>query len=297
MAPLSLFAPAKINLFLAITGRRPDGFHDLISLVVPLQWGDTLILEPRAGAGADTLACDYPGVPVDASNLVLKAAAAFRQRAARAEIPPMHFLLRKAVPAGAGLGGGSSDAAAALLGMNQLAAHPLRPAELRACAAGVGSDVALFIEQAPLVMRGRGEQIELLPAAARAVLANRELLVFKPPFGIATAWAYARLRERGADWYVPADAAEKQLAAWLAAPRWATLPLENNLEFPAFEKYAALPVLLRELRDRFNLRCRMSGSGSACFALLEAGSPREKIAQAIREAWGPEAVIQLTRTA
>ncbi len=293
---LQLFAPAKINLFLAITGRRTDGFHELISLVAPLAWGDTLSLDARPGAQGDTLECDYPGVPVDASNLVLKAAAVFRKQAG-ASAPFVHFTLVKEVPAGAGLGGGSSDAAAALRGLNELATRPLVPGALRACAAEVGSDVPLFLDRAPVVMRGRGEKVETLSTAAQAALAGRELIVFKPPFGVATAWAYSRLRERGAEWYLPAAGAEAKLATWLGAPQWETLPLENNLEYPVFEKYAALPVLLQELRDRFQLRCRMSGSGSACFALLNPGSPGEQIIQTIRAAWGPEAVIRRTQLA
>jgi len=224
----------------------------------------------------------------------LKAAAAFRKRA-HTDAPPIHFILRKEVPAGAGLGGGSSDAAAALRGLNQLAHHPLSAENLRACAAEIGSDVPLFLENAPVIMRGRGEKITALSAPAQAALRGRELLVFKPPFGVPTAWAYARLRERAPAWYVPAAEAEQKLAAWSAAPTWAMLPLENNLEFPVFEKFAALPVLLAELRERFNVRCRMSGSGSACFALLEPDSPREAITTAVRAAWGPSALIHATR--
>jgi len=294
MASLCVFAPAKINLFLAVTGRRDDGFHDLISLVAPLDWGDTLWLDPLAGSSADTLACAHPDVPTDSSNLVLKAAAAFRQHLGTGP-PFVHFTLQKSVPAGAGLGGGSSDAAAALRGLNQLAARPLSPVELHACAAETGSDVPLFLEGAAVVMRGRGEINEPLPSTARAVLRGREILIFKPPFGVPTAWAYRQLRDHGAPWYVPAATAEAQLARWLAEPVWATLPLGNNLEFPVFEKYAALPVLLDELRSNFGLRCRMSGSGSACFALLDPDSPRAAIEQTIRKAWGPEAVICATR--
>ncbi len=293
---LQLSAPAKINLYLAVTGRRPDGFHELISLVAPLEWADILLIEPQPDAKQDTLACDYPGVPVDASNLVLKAAAIFRQHAV-AGTPFVHFELRKAIPHGAGLGGGSSDAAAALRGLNQLAAQPLKPEQLRACAALVGSDVPLFLANVPVIMRGRGEQVEPLASIAQGVLQGRELIVFKPPFGVATAWAYARLREHGDAWYIPPAVAQQKLAGWLAAPTWETLPLENNLEHPVFEKYAALPALLRELHERFQLRCAMSGSGSACFALLEPGQPSAAVVQTIRDAWGPEAIVQATRLA
>jgi 4-diphosphocytidyl-2-C-methyl-D-erythritol kinase len=260
-----------------------------------LDWGDTLWLEPQSGS-ADTLACDHPEVPADASNLVLKAAAAFRQHPGT-NTPFVHFTLRKEVPAGAGLGGGSSDAAAALRGLNQLAACPLSRESLRACAAETGSDVPLFLEGAAVVMRGRGEVNEPLPSAAREILRHRQLLVFKPPFGVPTAWAYRRLREKGPEWYVPAASADELLARWLATPTWPTLPLGNNLENPVFQKYPALPVLLDELRRRHGLRCHLSGSGSACFALLEADSPRLAIEQTIRDAWGPQAIIQACQLA
>jgi 4-diphosphocytidyl-2-C-methyl-D-erythritol kinase len=296
MVSLCVFAPAKINLFLAVTGRRDDGFHDLISLVAPLDWGDTLWLDPQPGLNFDSLVCDDPEVPADATNLVLKAAAAYR-RYPGTGVPSVHFTLQKAIPAGAGLGGGSSDAAAALRGLNQLAAHPLSRADLRACAAETGSDVPLFLEGAVAVMRGRGDIIQPLPPATREVLRGRELVIFKPPFGVPTAWAYQRLREHGQDWYVPSAPVEEAFAHWLAKPAWETIPLNNNLEYPVFQKYAALPVLLEELRNRHGLRCRMSGSGSACFALLEAGSPRAAIEQSIRDAWGSHAVVRVTRLA
>ena len=299
MTSARVFAPAKLNLFLAITGKRADGFHDLVSVVTPLAMGDWLTLEARMEAKEDSLECGQADVPVDASNLVLKAAAAYRKRAGAlldGRGPPwVHFKLEKETPAGAGLGGGSSDAAAALRGLNELAERPTGAEELRACAAEVGSDVPLFLENGPVVMRGRGELVEKMEEKAAAVLRGREVVVFKPTFSVATAWAYKRLKERGAEWYVPAEKAERQLAGWLAAPSWETLPLENNLERPVFEKYAALPVLLEDLRERFGLRGRMSGSGSACFALLDSGSPRAEIEAVIREAWGAESFVKFTR--
>ncbi len=297
MSRIRAFAPAKLNLSLAITGRRSDGFHELISLVTQLALGDALDAEIRPSLTADSLECDQPGVPVDASNLVLKAAVAYRRRAGAAAPPPVHFILQKQTPAGAGLGGGSSDAAAALRCLNGLAQKPLAASELHACAAEVGSDVPLFLTGEPVIMRGRGEQVELLGAAARATLHGRDVLVFKPTFGVATAWAYKRLAERAPACYVSAEEAEKKLAVWQASPSWETFPLENNLELPVFEKYAALPVLLEELRSRFGLRCQMSGSGSACFALLLPNSPRAEIEKVIHDAWGPEAFVRSTTLA
>ena len=320
-----VFAPAKINLFLAVTGRRADGFHDLVSVVAPLAWGDTLWVESgeqttdgggrmadsgkrgaesgeqtthgggrRAEGGKQkaesgkrkaesrasqsssgpvsaavtgndgiTLECDEASVPQDETNLIIKAARLFRGATGWRE--PVHFRLEKRIPLGAGLGGGSSDATAALRGLDLLAGHPLAPAALVELAARVGSDCALFLHGAPVVMRGRGERVETLPAAAAARLRERRVLVFKPSFGISTPWAYQRLAAAAPAGYVPVAEAEARLTAWLADPSApAERLLGNNLERPAFAKFLALPALLGELRTRFALATQLSGSGSAC---------------------------------
>jgi 4-diphosphocytidyl-2-C-methyl-D-erythritol kinase len=303
VSPLVLFSPAKLNLFLAVTGRRADGFHDLVSVVSPLAWGDTL----RVGPAADfTLACDDPAVPADESNLILRAAHAFR--AATGWRGGAHFQLEKCIPPGAGLGGGSSNAATTLRALNVLAGEPLAPAALVALAVQLGSDCALFLQPGPVVIRGRGERVEPLPEAAAARLRGRRVLLFKPGFGISTPWAYAQLVAAAArsgnaaetsPVYLPAQQAESRLAAWLgdpAAPAEALLC--NNLERPAFAKYLALPALLAELPAGFDLAPRMSGSGSACFALLPADLPSERVAALtarIRDAWGPAALVVETR--
>ncbi len=287
VSAVTLFSPAKLNLFLAVTGRRADGFHDLVSLVAPVDFGDELEVSARENGFA--LECDDPAVPGDEHNLVLKAARAFALAAGWRG--GAHFKLGKRIPVGAGLGGGSSNAVAALRGLNRLAGQPLGEAELAGLAAGLGSDCALFLAGAPVIMRGRGEQIERLTGADRARLTGRRVLIFKPAFGIATPWAYARLAGAPEN-YLPAAAAEARLAAWCER---AEAPLEellyNNLESAVFEKYLALPVLLAELRERFGLAPRMSGSGSACFALLPDGAPVPSIVAVIREAWGEGAFV------
>jgi 4-diphosphocytidyl-2-C-methyl-D-erythritol kinase len=122
---LILFSPAKINLFLAITGRRADGFHDLVSVVAPLDFGDHLELRPAA-AGTFVLECDEPAVPLGEENLILRAAREFV--AGTGWRGGARFRLRKRIPIGAGLGGGSSNAVAALRGLNQLSGGALDPA-------------------------------------------------------------------------------------------------------------------------------------------------------------------------
>jgi 4-diphosphocytidyl-2-C-methyl-D-erythritol kinase len=309
--PTAFPAPAKLNLFLAVTGRRADGFHDLVSVAAPVEFGDTLTVEATGGGrgtgGGFELACDDATVPVDETNLVLKAAHAFR--AATGWRGGAKFFLQKRIPLGAGLGGGSSDAVAALRALNALAGAPLAPVALAEVAARLGSDCALFLHDRPVVMRGRGERIEPLPAAAAARLRGRRVLIFKPGFGVATAWAYAQMssfakasavakamadetEDRAAkpETYLPvAEAdpasprlrraggapdrifergAEEWLRSWLESDKPAEELLFNNMERVVFAKFIALPVLLEGLRTRFGLAPRMSGSGSACFAFL-----------------------------
>lgn len=290
--PIVVAAPAKLNLFLAVTGRRADGFHDLVSLVTPVEWGDTLTV---AAAVDFSLTCDDPTLPCDETNLVLRAARAFA--AASGWRGGGQFSLVKRIPVGAGLGGGSSNAAAALRALNTLAGNPLEPAALSAVAAQVGSDCALFLHGGPVVMRGRGERVEDVAATPTARLHGRRVLIFKPGFGISTPWAYARMAAKP-ETYLPAVQAEARLAEWLGAnSATAERLLFNSMEAAAFAKYLALPTLLAELRVRWALAPRMSGSGSACFALLPESSPVQvaAIVAAVRAAWGPSTWVVETR--
>lgn len=291
----AVFSPAKINLLLAVTGRRADGFHDLLSVAAPVEFGDDLVAEvvKPGGSGAPvcSLACDVAAVPVDGSNLILRAAQAYA--AATGWSQAVHFRLTKRIPMGAGLGGGSSNAVAALRALEQLSGGAAGPARLAELAAGLGSDCALFLANAPVVMRGRGERVELLPPGAAARMCGRRVLVFKPDFGISTPWAYGRMVARGED-YLPAEAAEARWVAWLAGAAPLEELLFNNMEPAAFGKFIALPVLLEQLRG-IGLAPRMSGSGSACYALLGDEQVTTEAEALIRRAWGPAAFVQVTR--
>lgn len=293
MSAFSIFAPAKLNLLLAVTGRRADGFHDLVSVAAPVTWGDTLRVE---AADDFSLACSDPTLEVGESNLVLKAARAFC--AATGWRGGAKFFLEKNIPMGAGLGGGSSDAVAALRGLNRLAGELLTPEALARIAAQLGSDCALFLHGGPVVMRGRGERVEALPEHAAGRLRGLRVLIFKPGFSIATPWAYARLAADAPGSYLPSAEAEARLAAWLGDEAViAEEILFNNMERAAFAKFPALPVLLERLRGDFGLAPRMSGSGSACFAFLRDTAPVDEITKVICAAWGATALVKETRLA
>lgn len=294
MSTLNIPAPAKINLFLAITGRRTDGFHDLLSVAAPLTWGDRL--EVEAVDGAFTVECDNPAVPTGDANLVIKAARAFAE--ATGWKGGARFRIEKKIPFGAGLGGASSDATAALRALNTLAGAPLDEPAMARVASAVGSDCALFLSPVPVVMRGRGEQVQPLPREAYSRIRGMRVLIFKPGFSIPTPWAYGRLVAEAPRGYVRSPAAEARLTSWTAkAGAPADELLFNSMERAVFSKFPALPVMLEHLRDRFGIAGRMSGSGSACFALLHEAMEPAPIESVIREAWGPSTFVMESRIA
>lgn len=286
LASLTIDCPAKLNLFLAVTGRRTDGFHSLVSLVAPVAFGDRLSVELIPGAGESMLTCDDATLPTGNDNLVLRAAAAFARAAGWSG--RARFALEKRLPAGAGLGGGSSDAAGALRGLNELLGRPLLAEELATVAAEIGSDCPLFLQPGAVVMRGRGELVTPLSAEVARRLRGRRVLIFKPDFGVATVWAYRALAAGAPNTYVNPTVAESRLAAWIGDP---AAPLENLLgnsfEPVVFRKFLGMPVLLEELRSELGVPVTMSGSGSACFALVPDGNDAvEEILSRIRAAWG-----------
>ena len=286
----AVFSPAKINLFLAVTGRRADGFHDLVSLVAPLDFGDELAIESGNGF---TLECDDPAVPADGSNLVLKAATAFASETGWKG--GAHFRLTKRIPMGAGLGGGSSNAVAALRGLNQLAGGPASPVQLTEIAARLGSDCALFLKNTPVIMRGRGERVEVVSESVSAArLQGRRVLLFKPSFGINTAWAYGQMVKRGTD-YLPETEAERRLKEWLGGVGPVEELLYNNMEGVALEKFVALALLLEKIRQETGAVGRMSGSGSACYVFLDEKQDSVPLTALIRTCWGATAFVQEAR--
>ena len=279
-------SPAKVNLFLAVIGRRPDGFHNLVSLAAPVAFGDQLRIELNPEGGPDTLVCDCPEVPTDRGNLIMKAAALFRAQHAFPE--GICFQLKKRIPLNAGLGGGSSNATAALRGLNMCLGSPLSPEVLAGIAADVGSDCSLFLENAPVLVRGRGERVTPLSESVIARLRGMRLLLFKPDFGIHTAWAYHQLCVLGREAYLSSQRAEALLESWIKEGVQTPGGLYNSFEHEVFKKYLSLPVLVNQIREVFGLRCLMSGSGSTCFAILDRDTPVEALRRVITEAWGME---------
>lgn len=249
-------APAKVNLTLQIHRRRPDGFHDLVSWVAPLDLADELRIA-LADAPGVRLRSDDADLPDDERNLVVRAA---RRLATAAGIEPaLDISLRKRVPIGAGLGGGSSDAAATLTALTRLWRIDWSRERLSAIAAEIGSDVPLFLWNSPCVIRGRGERVE--PVAAPRI--TRVVLVI-PPFGVLTAGVYAALQPDDYGQPRPLPAGLLDLPVGELAPR-----LFNDLEPPAFRVEPRLRELHRRLSHDTRVPVRLSGSGSALFAIFD----------------------------
>lgn len=290
---LTLHSPAKTNLMLSVHPRRADGFHELTSLIVALDFGDTLYVD--VADRCDALTCSDLTVPTGTENLVLRAAERFRAYMGR----DVHFSfhLEKRIPMGAGLGGGSGNAAVALKGMNSLLGEPLSLKDLQAIAADLGSDCPFFIEQKPAIMRGRGEILETLPESVAAGLRGQRLLLFRPEFPVATAWAYGELISAAPGSYESPEGANQRLESFVRGITSLDQLLFNSFEEAIGRKYLAISALLRQLREA-DVPCLMSGSGSCCFALLLDGGPKSEAIQAeIRSAWGESVFLVETSIA
>ncbi len=290
METAEVFCPAKVNLMLAVTGERPDGYRDLISLVAPLEFGDRLALRRVSKAGVSLKSSGNP-VPSGEGNLAVRAATAFLER--HPADGGLELELRKSIPLGAGLGGGSSDAAGVLLGLNKLLGFPAGTQELHDLALGIGSDCPLFLHRGPVILRGRGETIEPLTPAEAAGLRRRRLLLFKPFFGVPTAWAYREIARAGA--YSSSDAIEARLGAWRRGEEPLESIMTNDFESVVGTKYPAVALVLAALRKEIGLSALLSGSGSAAFALLPEAAPTAEIDSLIRDAYGPHVFLEQTR--
>ena len=271
MGTITVTAPAKVNLHLEVLGLRSDGFHELAMVMQSIDLADRLHFTTTADAQL-TLACDDPSLSVADDNLVLRAAQLLRNRSGFSELGAS-IRLEKRIPIGAGLAGGSSDGAAALVGLNALWGLGHSPAELERLAAELGSDMPFCVAGGSQLCFGRGERLEPLlpPAEALAVL-----LVKDPRVSVSTPWAYKRCRERNADQYLVGEPSFEQRREALRQASWtqplrasAPPPLRNDLQAVVEPETAAVQVALRLLRSlEAPLAVAMSGSGPSCFALF-----------------------------
>jgi len=254
----------KVNFVLNVLGRRADGFHELETLMHPINLVDELRFN-RTGSEVE-LTCSDANLPTDSRNLVYRAATLFMEAAQIREGVRLH--LEKRIPLAAGLGGGSGDAATTLVGLNELFGMPLAAEKIEGLAVKLGSDVPFFLQSKPALATGRGEKLQILdffPAFRGAVF----VLVY-PGFGIATAWAYQQLAQFPAQ-LKGRPGRDQQLVGILqtADLQTAGTGFYNSLEAPAFQKFPLLALFQEFFRAEGAGGTLMSGSGSTTFAVFE----------------------------
>jgi 4-diphosphocytidyl-2-C-methyl-D-erythritol kinase len=256
---VTIRAHAKINLDLRVLGTRPDGFHELRTVFQAIALHDTIACIPRPGPFA--IECDVPGVPLDRSNLIWKAAEALWRSCRRAgAVRDVLVRLEKAIPLQAGLGGGSADAAAALIALARAWRVPVTPAQLTDVAATLGADVPFFLSGGTALGLGRGDEIYPL-----ADLPRHWIVLLVPGFGVSSGEAFK--------WY------DEERAGGVPAPReaqyvpgpWPSRAAQmiNDLEVAIAHHHPEIDRMKAALRRAGALAAAMSGSGSAVFGLFQ----------------------------
>lgn len=275
--PVTLACPAKVNLFLRVLAREADGYHGLETLFCRVSLADELVMERRDGQG---VTLDVSGEDTGPAEENLAARAARMVLDATGNRIALHLRLTKRIPVRAGLGGGSSDAAAALVAAGELTGNAVPRHELLQFASRLGADVPFFLSGAPLALAwGHGERLMRLPALPRA-----PALLVVPPVGVATADAYRWVDEareglgrRGA---VVLDL--EALGGWGDVARMSG----NDFESAVFGRHPEIRAAFEALAGTHPLLCRLSGSGSALFAVYRTPGDRDDARMMLGRKWG-----------
>lgn len=268
-------SPCKINLILNVLPRRPDGFHALESLFLPVPLHDEITIK-KSSSGIE-FNCSHPALSTGPDNLVHRAASAFFTELGEGGA---RIRLHKNLPLAAGIGAGSANAAHTLRGLNELYDSPLSTESLHNLATQLGSDVPFFLQDECALATGRGEHLE--PVAPLECLEGKGLLLVHPGFGVSTPWAYQALAEEPTLYCQPGQSAEP--IERLRSGDWQAL--QNNLEPGVFAKHTVLPVIKEFLAKNGALGALMSGSGSTMFAITENRPAAEALRAKYHEHFG-----------
>lgn len=267
-------AYAKVNLTLDVLGKRPDGYHDLKSVMQRISLCDEVDLELDTGAPW-ALDCDQPGVPLDGENLAWRAAEVFFSAVGR-ECSGLHMTIRKRIPSQAGLGGGSADAAAVLRGLNRYYGSPYAPMELADLGAQVGSDVPFCVLGGTALAQGRGERLEVLPP-----MPDCWIVLCKPDFGSSTPALYRMLDEIA----IPRRPQQEAMIQALRGDdlRGVAEQLCNVFECAVAPLHPELEEIQALFRQAGAWGVQMSGSGSAIFGIVDREEAARPILQALSD--------------
>ncbi|MGQ9865011.1 MAG: 4-(cytidine 5'-diphospho)-2-C-methyl-D-erythritol kinase [Pseudanabaenaceae cyanobacterium] len=274
---LTVLAPAKINPYLEIRGRRADGYHELALVFQAIGLADRVTVE-RGDTELIRLRCDDPQLPTDGRNLAWRAAQRMRERFP--EIGGVNLILEKRIPAGAGLAGGSADAAAVLVAMNLLWDLGLTVPELAAMGATLGADVAFCVTGGTALGTGRGEILSPLPSVE-----GLTMVIAKPRhLSISTPEAYRTFREEGLLVVRSGEQLHGFLAAWGTGNPAAIAPhLFNDLERAVLPHHPEIAALKQQLVARGAIGALMSGSGSAVFGLVTDAIAGQRLAAGLSD--------------
>lgn len=248
-----LFSNCKINIGLRITAKRPDGFHDLESIFLPVPWFDALEIIESSELSISITGMAIPGEMSE--NLCIRAWQMLKE--AFPDLPPVEIHLHKTIPAGAGLGGGSSNAAFMLKALNTKFNLGLGETDLSAYALSLGSDCPFFIPNQPAVARGRGEKLEKISLD----LKGYHLVLANPGIHVATGWAFSQLKPQ-----LPEKPIEE--ICLLPVVEWRKGGIINDFEEPVFNKYPAIGSIQTILKEKGADFAAMSGTGSTCFGIF-----------------------------
>ncbi|MEE9543679.1 MAG: 4-(cytidine 5'-diphospho)-2-C-methyl-D-erythritol kinase [Thermodesulfobacteriota bacterium] len=255
-------SPAKINLLLRVLRKRDDGYHDILSVIHPVGLYDEISIEVGSGE-AISVGCDSPEVPVDRTNLAYIATELFLKTTGLKS--SVSIQITKNIPVGAGLGGGSSDAAAVLLGLNELLKAGVTRKRLMEIGAELGSDVPLFMLEGPVVATGRGELLR------RVELPSYQYILVNPGFSVSTAWAYANLdlTKRGEDnTLIYSEEPFRDEESFADVDKLSEF-LANDLEAVTASNYPEISRVKRMLIELGACGALMSGSGPTVFGVFK----------------------------
>ncbi|MBN1918988.1 MAG: 4-(cytidine 5'-diphospho)-2-C-methyl-D-erythritol kinase [Verrucomicrobia bacterium] len=280
---IALRSPAKINLFLEPLAKRPDGYHEIVTVMQAIDLCDEVAIE-LTDDGIE-LECDYPDVPSGPENLAWRAAEAFTA-AAHVE-PGARIRLTKRIPPGGGLGGGSSNAAVVLLGLNELTGRPFSPTRLAEIAATLGSDVPFFVYGGTALCTGRGELVEPLEAAPEFWV-----VLVTPAFSVATAEAYKRftfvLTHQHSPDRILASVKESDLRSLLGS-------LHNGLAKVVLSAWPSLRALWKEVVDAGLPHPQLSGSGSTLYGVCCTEAEAARVSARLRGRLPSEVSVAVAR--
>jgi 4-diphosphocytidyl-2-C-methyl-D-erythritol kinase len=280
-------APAKINLRLRVVGRRADGYHLLDTIILPVSLYDEIEIRKRRMAGAKKksadelieISCDDPAVPAGEENLAYRAAQLIMKKSRAAQA--VHIHIRKRIPLGAGLGGGSSDAAATLVGLSRLLNLRLPVAKLEQIALLLGADVPFFIRARPARARGIGERLSPLSGLPRMWC-----VIVYPGFPVSTAWAYRNLAPK-----LTKPIVNTSITTSLKSFEKLSSLLENDLESVTLKRYPEIAVLKQKLLREGAPRVLMSGSGSSVFGIFASRGAALSAFERLRKEKGARAFL------